>query len=133
MLSTAVTVAGCIRACRKDSPFLAVVERLARALEDAGGVAAGDLERSEASSDPAFFEDSTVTPIFPEVIRRGPNPPIPLEEERTVNTAGINNCGGCCVIRAVVREGCLLRIETDPPGNSPQLRACGTRFCPGAA
>ena len=37
VLSTAVTVAGCIRACRKDSPFLAVVERLARALEDAGG------------------------------------------------------------------------------------------------
>lgn len=124
VFNTAVTVAGCIRACRKDSPFLAVVERLARALEVAGGVEAGDLERSDAGSDPASFADPAFSPIFPEVIRRGPNPPIPLEEERTVNTAGINNCGGCCVIRAVVREGCLLRIETDPPGNSPQLRAC---------
>ena len=52
VFNTAVTVAGCIRACRKDSPFLAVVERLARALEVAGGVEAGDLERSDAGFDP---------------------------------------------------------------------------------
>ncbi|MCF0150031.1 MAG: molybdopterin-dependent oxidoreductase [Firmicutes bacterium] len=42
----------------------------------------------------------------------------------TINTAGINNCGGKCVLRPTVQEGCLLRIESDESSNSPQIRAC---------
>lgn len=44
-----------------------------------------------------------------------------------VPTAGRNNCGGCCVIKAHVKDGTILRLSTDDephlPG-LPQVRAC---------
>ena len=86
-----------------------------------------DLERVADIGQDAAYGPLAVEPqrvLFPEVLKRGAAPAIPMGEEQTVNTAGINNCGGCCIIRAVVREGCLLRIESDAPGNSPQLKAC---------
>ncbi len=135
VLKTAAAVVRCIRACRTDSPFLTAAERLTAVLEWEAGRDGGSAQPSAGGSafrpgcrvqelPPFTLSDDAFTPAFPEVLRSGPNPPTPVEEERTVNTAGLNNCGGCCVIRAVVREGCLLRIETDGPGNSPQLKAC---------
>lgn len=51
--------------------------------------------------------------------------PIPDEEPRVVNTGGLNNCGGICVIRPTVQENCILRIESDVcPDHAPQIRAC---------
>ncbi len=52
------------------------------------------------------------------------NPPIEDEEPRIINTAGINNCGGKCVIRPEVQEGCMLNISSDTSSNNPQIRAC---------
>lgn len=52
------------------------------------------------------------------------NPPVPDESPYTLNTGGINNCGGICVIRPTVQENCILSIDTDCSQNAPQLRAC---------
>ena len=50
---------------------------------------------------------------------------IPDEAAHMVNTGGINNCGGICVIRPRVQENCILQIETDcDPSHLPQIRAC---------
>ena len=50
-------------------------------------------------------------------------PPILDEPQRIIATAGGNNCGGRCQIRASVEQGCVLSLDTDC-GEEPQLRAC---------
>lgn len=50
--------------------------------------------------------------------------PIPDEPRKIINTAGINNCGGLCVIRPEVQENCILNISSDCSSNQPQIRAC---------
>lgn len=73
---------------------------------------------------------SILTGIIPETaacftaMRDGPSPPIKTPPEKTVLTAGINNCGGRCVLRARARAGCVLEIDTDRSNRIPQLRAC---------
>ncbi|MBR5267259.1 MAG: molybdopterin-dependent oxidoreductase [Lachnospiraceae bacterium] len=52
------------------------------------------------------------------------NPPIENENVRIINTAGINNCGGKCVICPEVQDGCMLNISSDFSINNPQIRAC---------
>lgn len=52
------------------------------------------------------------------------NPPIENGEAHIINTAGINNCGGKCVIRPEVQDGCMLNISSDISNNNPQIRAC---------
>ena len=52
------------------------------------------------------------------------NPPIPDQKPVVINTGGINNCGGICVIRPTVQENCILNIDTDNSQNSLKLRAC---------
>lgn len=52
------------------------------------------------------------------------NPPIPDQKPLVIPTAGLNNCGGICVIRPTVMEGCVLRIESDTENRIPQIRAC---------
>ncbi len=62
--------------------------------------------------------------IWKDVIENGPGKSKELRPAETINTAGINNCGGKCVIRPKVQEGCMLSIATDDSRNNPQLRAC---------
>ena len=50
--------------------------------------------------------------------------PIPNEEPRVINSAGINNCGGMCIIRPEVQDGCMLNIGSDCSSNDPHIRAC---------
>lgn len=59
-----------------------------------------------------------------EILKTGPMPAISLGQKRVVNTAGRNNCGGKCTIRATVQEGCILHLETDCSLGNPQIRAC---------
>ena len=40
-----------------------------------------------------------------------------------VPTGCCHDCGGRCVLRAHVKEGRIIRIETDN-GEDPQIRAC---------
>lgn len=49
------------------------------------------------------------------------------DDVKIINTAGLNNCGGRCVIKAHVKDGVIIRISTDTaPDNpeAPQVRAC---------
>ncbi|MBE6121349.1 MAG: hypothetical protein E7190_01375 [Erysipelotrichaceae bacterium] len=61
---------------------------------------------------------------FCDVYEDGLNAPLTMEEPRVIQTGGGNNCGGKCVIRPTVQEGCILRIESDISSNDPQIRAC---------
>lgn len=49
---------------------------------------------------------------------------VAIAEKQIILTAGRNNCGGKCVIRATEQEGCILEISTDDSENHPQIRAC---------
>ena len=68
--------------------------------------------------------DDQTEKLCKEVRKGGTFPAIPVEEAREVLTAGLNNCGGKCVICPTVQEGCLLRIETDTSDRHPQIKAC---------
>ncbi|MDR3170444.1 MAG: molybdopterin-dependent oxidoreductase [Treponema sp.] len=60
-----------------------------------------------------------------EIYVHGTPPPKDIPDERIVNTAGRNNCGGKCVIRARTQAGCILDLSTDCGSiGSPPLRAC---------
>ena len=83
---------------------------------DVGGIW-GEKEESEAVD---FVQVSDLW----ETALKGRGSAIPDKEEKIVMTAGRNNCGGRCIIRATVQEGCVLQISTDVSENSPQLRAC---------
>ncbi len=61
---------------------------------------------------------------FSDIAEDGPAPAIALEEPRVILSGGGNNCGGKCVIRPTVQEGCILKIESDLSSNDPQIRAC---------
>ncbi|MBR3357258.1 MAG: molybdopterin-dependent oxidoreductase [Solobacterium sp.] len=61
---------------------------------------------------------------FSEIAEDGASPAITPEEPRVILSGGGNNCGGKCVIRPTVQEGCILKIESDLSSNDPQIRAC---------
>lgn len=61
---------------------------------------------------------------FKQVELHGLNSALSDEPEQLIKTAGINNCGGLCVICPVIKNGCILRVETDSSQGQPQLRAC---------
>lgn len=58
------------------------------------------------------------------VYQNGHFPSVPIAKKQIIRTAGRNNCGGKCVIRATEQEGCILEISTDESKNHPQIRAC---------
>lgn len=50
-----------------------------------------------------------------------------VEGVTIVPTAGRNNCGGCCVIKAHVKDGNIVKLSTDDEEDlpdKPQVRAC---------
>lgn len=70
------------------------------------------------------FEESLPSLSSGTSIGQGLYPPISDKPSLIVPTAGINNCGGICVIRPKVQENCILSIETDRESQAPKLRAC---------
>ena len=50
--------------------------------------------------------------------------PVADAQPHTIITAGRNNCGGKCSVRAVERDGCILELETGCDIGEPSLRAC---------
>ncbi len=70
-----------------------------------------------------LLSEAMEEPLF-RILKQGRNPAISDEEPCIIPTAGINNCGGICIIRPTVREGCMLQISSDCSSNSPQIRAC---------
>lgn len=61
---------------------------------------------------------------FSDIVEDGPAAAIALQEPKVILSGGGNNCGGKCVIRPTVQEGCILKIESDLSSNDPQIRAC---------
>ncbi|WP_367567979.1 DMSO/selenate family reductase complex A subunit [Lacrimispora sp.] len=61
---------------------------------------------------------------FQDVKEKGLYPGKENDERKRINTGGINNCGGICVIRPEVESNCMLNIESDTSSNLPQIRAC---------
>ena len=47
----------------------------------------------------------------------------PVGEEKVIPTICNSHCGGACVLKVHVRNGVIIRIETDD-GEEPQFRAC---------
>ncbi|KKK42415.1 MAG: Molybdopterin oxidoreductase Fe4S4 domain protein, partial [Candidatus Lokiarchaeum sp. GC14_75] len=45
-----------------------------------------------------------------------------INEEKIISTACSNDCGGGCILKAHVRDGKIIRIETDNE-EEPQYRA----------
>lgn len=58
------------------------------------------------------------------VLEKGRHPQIPDQPPRKIPTGGINNCGGICVIRPTVQEGCMLKIDSDGGSPDVRIRAC---------
>ncbi|MDR3248879.1 MAG: molybdopterin-dependent oxidoreductase, partial [Treponema sp.] len=100
--------------------FLGLADELAAYVESfAPG---GELPEKTVPGDPLSLPELSCY----EVYRDGRNPPVPDEEERYINTTCTNNCGGRCVLRAHVQEGCVLDLSTDYGlgEDAPGLRAC---------
>lgn len=50
-----------------------------------------------------------------------------MEKEQIIETTGLNNCGGRCLLRAHIKDGKIVRISTQSPGKSGDavpLTAC---------
>lgn len=66
-------------------------------------------------------------PICPGRVRSeimtGKQSPSEKKDTTIVPTGCLHDCGGRCVLKAHVREGKIIRIETDN-GEEPQIRAC---------
>ncbi|AEF84016.1 anaerobic dimethylsulfoxide reductase, A subunit [Treponema primitia ZAS-2] len=81
---------------------------------------------------PQVFEDIEIQGLEEQLsrlwcygnIQTGKNVSLPPEPSRIILTAGINNCGGKCVIRAETQYGCILRIMGSFDPQDPQLRPC---------
>ncbi len=116
LIDTVRTVAEGILQYSATPVFAAAAEQMLRFFSGAAAFAPAILppEAAEAALKAAFADGLTM----------GRQAEIPLGEKRIVNTAGRNNCGGKCIIRATVQEGCLLNIATDSSENFPQIRAC---------
>ena len=79
--------------------------------------------------EPAFtlvdFSEETFSGLESmQALKEGGRGAIPDGPEKMVLTAGVNDCGGRCVIKARTREGCVLEINTDQSMRDPKLLAC---------
>ena len=92
-----------------------IFDGLKQYLEDLVRLLAKEDLPAELCAEAAALPDDGVPSLFP----------IPDEHARVINTGGLNNCGGICVIRPTVQENCILRIGSDTdPSHAPQIRAC---------
>ena len=105
LLPTAEAVASGIRKHAVRELFIQVANMLT-------AVANGDLPVWEADRN-ALADEYLLKSDLAEVCLNGRGAPIELGERMVINTAGCNNCGGRCIIKATVQEGCILALGTD--------------------
>lgn len=111
VFDTAVMLYKQVKSCTTFEGYISILENLLKLL-----VQSEDI--------PYAWLSGGGSGLFDEVREKGLYPPISNEPEKMIPTAGINNCGGICVIKPIVKEGCMLNISTDSSDNAPQLRAC---------
>lgn len=109
LLDTAKTVAAGILAHAKSSAFHTLARQMLCLL----------------SGESLQMKENDITSLAcHETVDTGKNPPIADGEARTIMTAGRNNCGGKCSIRATVQDGCVIDLDTGCDIGEPTLRAC---------
>lgn len=80
--------------------------------------------------DTAGYSASRKNPVLPDGLlwlrnyENGPDPVIPDEGPRTIFTAGRNNCGGKCPLKATIQDGCLTSLTASGHIPLPGLHAC---------
>ena len=88
------------------------------------------LSASALPQERRTFGDSKENPELPEGLLclrnyvNGPDPVIADEGSQVLYTAGRNNCGGKCPLKATVQDGCLISITASDHIPLPGLRAC---------
>ena len=70
------------------------------------------------------FERIGLEPEIVKVLEHGRRPAVCDQPPRVIPTGGINNCGGICVIRPTVQEGCMLKVASDEGSPDLTIRAC---------
>jgi len=114
VIDTVKTVADGIKSQSSSALFNFVAENILNFFS-------GDINKSfDEEKTLEFLKESEIW----EVYKNGRAETIVTEDEKIIMTAGRNNCGGRCVIRATAQENCVLQITSDISENSPQLRAC---------
>lgn len=111
LLDTVRTVVRGLRQYAHDSFFLLLADELSTLFDGCPAVEEGPEAYQEALE-------------CYEAYRSGPCPPVKSQEPHTVFTAGRNNCGGRCSIRATVQDGCLLKLTANCDMGDPELRMC---------
>lgn len=117
MLDTVKAAAEGIRKHTKAGLFLILAEEMLRFFDDTREVSWTAKQQQSAA-------ECLKNSAFSAVCQKGRFPSVPIAEKQIIRTAGRNNCGGKCVIRATEQEGCILEISTDDSKNHPQIRAC---------
>lgn len=109
---------------RRRCSFKGYQEYLECMLHFLAGTAADDSTDQAAALAAGLPEDLLRDDGLRSVLQNGAGGPIADEKAHVIPTGGLNNCGGICVIRPTVQEGCMLQISSDCSSNSPQIRAC---------
>lgn len=112
LLDTARVVAKGIHKHAKEERFLRVAEELTGFCADQFPCVQGEPERYREKL--CCFEG----------YEAGRFPAIADASPQVIITAGRNNCGGKCSIRATEQDGCIIDLETGCDIGEPSLRAC---------
>lgn len=111
-----------VRAVTNGIRKYAVAELFFRVAEELIAVCrGGELSGSAQQGGPEQYSGSLACY---ETYENGPAPAIADGEPRVIITAGRNNCGGKCSIRATEQDGCIIDLETGCDIGEPSLRSC---------
>ncbi|MCL1991402.1 MAG: molybdopterin-dependent oxidoreductase, partial [Spirochaetes bacterium] len=117
LADTVAEIAKGLRQHAKSSLFADILNILLK-------ITSGDFDTQWDQSQLTFAENFLKMSHDGRVYRDGAAEPIPLGEKTLVKTAGRNNCGGKCPLRAAVQEGCVLYINAGDEKNFPHIRPC---------
>jgi len=114
LLDTVHVVADGIRRHAAAAEFLRIAEELTQICRVSWPAQAGGEDPARYRAELTCFD----------VFENGPGAAIPDAAPQVIVTAGRNNCGGKCSIRATRQDGCVLDLETGCDIGLPSLRAC---------
>ena len=112
LLDTARVVADGIQTYAHSPLFFHIADELRSVCRDMAGDVHGEPEQYREQL------------ICYDAYKTGPAPIIANAQPRVIMTAGRNNCGGKCAIRATEQDGCLIDLETGCDVGEPTIRAC---------
>jgi len=117
-LDTVKTVSEGIRKHASSGVILGITDVLTELMCDTGSLSAAWPENWQEIAERLLLESDLY-----DTFQNGQGDSLEPGERKIVSTGGRNNCGGKCVIKATVQEGCILNVAADD-SLSPQIRAC---------